>query len=442
MENYYPFIAILAMYLVLFICSGGLFRRSARFLRGHLPTLSAYAAEETVRTALLIIFAADLLGAALQYQTKTEDTAAKGYLTRGEYGAADDTAELALTVGGEQHEVELQVSSRKMSPAETEALLADAASRLPDLVLQGMPADRVSRDVVLPEKIEGLPVKVSWMTDRPDLLDWDGVLQEGVPEEGAPVTLTAEITFEEETRECGIPLTVYPKERSAEETFLGNVRSEIARQNDATEERVSLPETIDGMDASWETRSGNAGASILFIGILAAVLFVYSRVRVKEIAREKRTEQMRLEYPNIVNKLVLLTSAGMSLRQAFARIRDDYRKSLAERGEVRPGSEEIVRTSLEMEHGVAEFEAYRNLGRRCAAREYKTFATLLSQSVTRGGSELGEILRREAAEAVEERKKRARVLGEEAGTKLLLPMLLMLLVVMAVLMVPALVAFV
>ena len=51
------------------------------------------------------------------------------------------------------------------------------------------------------------------------------------------------------------------------------------------------------------------------------------------------------------------------------------------------------------------------------------------------------ILGREAEEAYEERKKRARILGEEAGTKLLLPMLLMLVIVMAILMVPAFFAF-
>ena len=50
-------------------------------------------------------------------------------------------------------------------------------------------------------------------------------------------------------------------------------------------------------------------------------------------------------------------------------------------------------------------------------------------------------LDREATEAFEERKNRAKELGEEAGTKLLFPMLMMLLVVLIIVMVPAFISF-
>ena len=48
-----------------------------------------------------------------------------------------------------------------------------------------------------------------------------------------------------------------------------------------------------------------------------------------------------------------------------------------------------------------------------------------------------EILKSEAAEAFEERKNMARKAGEEAGTKLLVPMFIMLAVVMAIMVIPA-----
>ena len=47
------------------------------------------------------------------------------------------------------------------------------------------------------------------------------------------------------------------------------------------------------------------------------------------------------------------------------------------------------------------------------------------------------LLQKEAEDAFEERKSIARRLGEEAGTKLLVPMVLMLLVVLILIMVPA-----
>ena len=50
---------------------------------------------------------------------------------------------------------------------------------------------------------------------------------------------------------------------------------------------------------------------------------------------------------------------------------------------------------------------------------------------------MAEMLEREAMEAWDERKRKARVLGEAAATKLLVPMIMMLAVVMAVVMIPA-----
>ena len=106
--------------------------------------------------------------------------------------------------------------------------------------------------------------------------------------------------------------------------------------------------------------------------------------------------------------------------------------------EMHPGCEEILRTCQEMGHGVSELDAYRNLGKRARLPEYRTLATVLAQNLRKGGKEMTAILEREAEEAYENRKKHAAVLGEQAGTRMLLPMLVMLLLVMVILMVPAL----
>ena len=441
MKPYLPYIFTLAGFLILFVVSRGTFRAGAAFLRKHLPSLAGCASEETVSRALIIMFGAVLLGAAEEYRTRNEDTAAKGYILRSEYGEAEDTAELAVTVDGKQHDLDLNIRAREMSEEEIDEVFEKAEARLPVLVLQGMPADHVDRQISLPEKIDGLPLTVSWITDRPDILDWDGMISSNVPDGGTKVTLTAEIIFEDEIREMELHVTVFPELRDEEESFLKSVKNAIETQNDSTKSRVNLPGTIDGRPAFWSQRGADTGLMLLMLGVMTAAVFIYSKVRRQAIERDQRNMKMKLDYPNIVNKLVLLVSAGMSLRSAFARIRNDYQRSLAGGGTMKPGYEEIAKTAYEMEHGVSEAEAYAHLGQRCEPREYKTFATLLSQSVTRGGSEMNEILRQEAFNAVEERKKRARVLGEEAGTKLLLPMMLMLVVVMVILMVPAMMAF-
>ena len=54
---------------------------------------------------------------------------------------------------------------------------------------------------------------------------------------------------------------------------------------------------------------------------------------------------------------------------------------------------------------------------------------------------MADMLERESMEAWEERKRKARVLGEAAATKLLVPMIMMLMVVMAIVMIPAFLSF-
>ncbi|MFR3030464.1 MAG: type II secretion system F family protein [Blautia sp.] len=98
------------------------------------------------------------------------------------------------------------------------------------------------------------------------------------------------------------------------------------------------------------------------------------------------------------------------------------------------------RTCLEMDSGVSQVEAYRNFGLRCGQIKYKTFATLLVQNLCRQQGLL-QMLERESLEAWEDRKRKAKVLGEIAATKLLVPMILMLGVVLALLMIPAFLSF-
>ena len=61
----------------------------------------------------------------------------------------------------------------------------------------------------------------------------------------------------------------------------------------------------------------------------------------------------------------------------------------------------------------------------------------MSQNLRKGTKGMTQILKQESLQAFEERKARARRLGEEAGTKLLLPMFLMLAVVLVIVIVPA-----
>ena len=138
-------------------------------------------------------------------------------------------------------------------------------------------------------------------------------------------------------------------------------------------------------------------------------------------------------------KFTLLVQAGMTVRKAFQKMALDYKRKVSEKS--RYAYEEIIVTCNEMESGISEMEAYRRFGERCAQIKYKTFATLLIQNLQKGSKRLSDMLEKESLEAWDERKRKARVLGETAATKLLVPMIMMMAVVMAIIMIPAFLAF-
>ena len=94
-------------------------------------------------------------------------------------------------------------------------------------------------------------------------------------------------------------------------------------------------------------------------------------------------------------------------------------------------------TLREMQSGIPEEECYERFGMRCKTSAYMKFGAMLSQNLKKGAKGMGILLRTEAAIAFADRKRQAKQQGEEAGTKLLMPMFLMLGVVLLIVVVPA-----
>ena len=200
-----------------------------------------------------------------------------------------------------------------------------------------------------------------------------------------------------------------------------------------------LPAEWKGKKFQWETPADNSGSLLSALAFAAAIVLMLKKAREEQEQKVKRSEQLLMDYPALVMKFTLLVQAGMTERKAFQKISLDYRRG--HRGKARFAYEEILAACNEMESGVSEAEAYRRFGERCAQIKYKTFATLLIQNLQKGSRRMSDMLEKESLEAWDERKRKARVLGEAAATKLLLPMAMMLMVVMAVIMIPAFLSF-
>ena len=152
----------------------------------------------------------------------------------------------------------------------------------------------------------------------------------------------------------------------------------------------------------------------------------------------QRQAQMQLDYSEIVGKLSLLLGAGMNISSAWEKIAAVYRQKL-EQGETerRFAYEEMLTVLYEIQDGIGELQAYENFGRRCQISAYRRLSALIVQNVRKGARGMQKLLEQEEWEAYEQRKAQAKQAGEEAGTKLLLPMGIMLAIVLAILVIPA-----
>ena len=74
---------------------------------------------------------------------------------------------------------------------------------------------------------------------------------------------------------------------------------------------------------------------------------------------------------------------------------------------------------------------------RCKSQNYLKFSSLIIQHVKKGGRGMEALLQEEGRSALHKRREAAKCLGEEAGTKLLMPMMLMFIIVLILIVVPA-----
>ena len=122
------------------------------------------------------------------------------------------------------------------------------------------------------------------------------------------------------------------------------------------------------------------------------------------------------------------------MRQAFVRLAEEYEKN---HGSKHVLAAELKVTRQELDNGCSEAVAYEEFGRRLGVLPYRRMASLLTQNVSKGVQGMRQLLLLEAKEVMAQDRANIRQRGEQAGTKLLLPMMGLLLLVFAILLVPA-----
>ncbi len=378
-------------------------------------------------------------------------------LARPGYGEGDRKETLIVQVDGKEvQELEITVQDRKYTDREKKELTDQAIKEL-ETVLPGdnQSLDEVMQDLVFPQSLADGAVQASWVTVPYGVIDGEGHLLESEDEDGVLVEIQGTLTCGGmETQHC-VYAKVFPRELSENERLRRSIKKEVERA-DAREsygDTMKLPGNAGDRTLVWMYPNKNPFALVLIFALAAAAAMSLQMDNQIHKKAEERKNQLMLDYPDLLWKMTMLLGAGLSLKGTFQKLAVQYQKEqdnltdggagknekriLVPKREFRYVYEEIAYTCYEMQSGISEAEAYERFGRRCQLPEYIRLGSVLSQNLKKGARGLTSLLETEAVASMTERKNNAKKLSERAGTKMLLPMVLMLGVVLAILMVPA-----
>lgn len=272
-------------------------------------------------------------------------------------------------------------------------------------------------------------IALSWGCRDRNLIDYSGKII-AVCEQDTVIYLT--MSYEGRSKNFEIPVHIIPYEDNSIQRKVQN----IVNKSDAYKDEVILPEKIDGKEVSFSVPDEKTNIPFVIVGIVV-VSIIYA-AKDSDVKKEikNRNSQMERDYPDIVSKLMMLNTAGLSVRMSWKRIVSDYEKHVKTNGK-RYAYEEMKLAENKMDSGSSETAAYAEFGRRCGIRNYVKLGSILEQNIKKGSTGIKDSLEYEVREALEERKNMARKRGEEAGTKMLFPMLVMLIVSIVIIIIPS-----
>lgn len=367
-------------------------------------------------------------------------------IKRNKYGEGSKQIRLnAKTDGFKYKDIELNISEQKPGEDEEKQMADEVYKKLCEVILgNNKSIKKVESDLNLVRKIQGYPLDIRWESSNYMLLDENGRYKETeISPNGEELLLRAIISRGKSEYTYEFSAIIFPcKQNDAEKDIykLNNILKKIDEESNTSGE-FKLPDKLNDKSITWEEKREPLIVIIGFM-LFLTLIATWGGMDNDLKSKYKQREYMLLaDYAEFVSKLQIFLSAGMTIRGSFERIYKEYRNSLNEKEGMRYLYEELGICVKKLQDGVREVECYELLGKRCGLSSYKKLSSLLCQNLKKGNEGLVTALQSEVRLAFEERKNIVRKQGEEARTKLMLPMMMLLGVVMIIIMVPAYLSF-
>lgn len=362
-------------------------------------------------------------------------------IIRNNWGAGKKQVSVRAETGEQAENILLEVEERHFSREEADQLEREAASILGHLILGANEnLYRITTDLNLVKGVDGYPFVIYWESSDYSYVKSNGQVEnEKLQEKGKDISLRAVLTYENQKWVEQFQIRLYEPVLTKNEEWRKLLLSQIeaAQEKSLTEQMLVLPSRVQEKIITWKENKSSLIFQCMGAFLLIVVLLLFLPNQKLQQKSKERKEELLLEYPDFISKLTLYLGAGLTLQRAWRRMTDSYLKEKKQTGQMNYLYEEMLITSYEYDNGIAETQIYEAFGRRCAEMPYRKCCALLTGNLKSGNEKLLLLMKQEAEEALLYRKQTALRLGEEAETRLLLPMIMMLILVMLLIMIPA-----
>ncbi len=438
------------IYMIIFILLGAGVQGKKRKSKSSL----IYYIGEHMHYLFLLLFV-NSISFGLTFQSESSEI----YIKKEGYGGSEQTVGLLLQKEDTTEQVTLQVRPKMLTEEEWDKKMTEAFCYLEDnLKGDNQSLSKVTEALNLaldykeyPFEMECLPEDFTLMDDEGNLRNSKEELlaagyQEKDLEQGIVTHVTVILWYGESSMEESYEITLFPRPENETEILFGSLKQLLQQEEKRAlyQEGFTIPARTQGVEISKTDGKKVTPLHVLFFGIFVVVLLV---LREKENVKKKeecRRDRLMKSYPWFVNEMLLLMGAGLQVKNVFQIMIEEYEKENKDNPSAKdkmPLLEEIKIASHSMELGMSEEQVYYRLGRRLKLPCYIKLMTLLEQNVKKGAKGISAVFEQEELAALEERKNLAKRYGEEAGTRLLGPMILLLLVIMLMIMIPAFLSF-
>jgi len=395
------------------------------------------------RTSIFVGLLFGALTLALWVQQTGQNQNDTGWVMRGEEGTgAEQKIFTYQTEKGTEQEVEVEVQAVQRSEKAVKKLLEEAVQEWETQYLgENESVDQVYQKLNLPVTMNDGLVQVAYEMDPGDIVLGDGTIENTqVSENGQVVRLQAEFSCQECVQVEIRNLYVIPPPQGSDVWMRTQVKRLVqqAEAKNRTKEGFRLPTAVGTVKIKWQHDQNRDWLWMIILGIAAVLGLEWQKKEKIRKSEKQRIQCLQREYPQLVEQMAMLIGAGLTIRRAWERILSTARNMQKNGDRVSYlFLKEMQFTSLEMQKGCGEREAYERFGKRVGLESYRRFAAILTRNLEKGTRDIGTLLEAEAREAWEQRKSEARKRGEEASMKLLFPMLCLFILVLVILLFPA-----